>query len=53
MAKVEEFSPDVSIIKRVLVAAQEFPAETPSYWELVIAFGFKWLRIHNFLIAKQ
>lgn len=41
MAKVEKFSPDVSVVKRVLVAAQEIPAETPSYWELVTAFGFK------------
>ena len=28
MAKVEEFSPDVSVVKIVLVAAQEIPAET-------------------------
>ena len=40
MAKVE-FCADVSITKRVLVAGQEIPAETPSYWEIVTTFGFK------------
>ena len=42
MAQAGEFSPDVSVIKRVLVAAQKIPMDTPQYWDLVTRFAFKY-----------
>ena len=41
MAGKGEFSPDFSVVKRVLLAAKQIPKETPSYWDLVTRFGFK------------
>ena len=41
MAVRKQFCPDFSVVRRVLLAAQQIPKETPSYWDLVTNFGFK------------
>lgn len=32
---------EVSVLKRILLAATEIPRETPSFWDIITSFGYK------------
>ncbi len=41
MDEVTGICPDISVLRRVLLATEQLPRETPSFWEIVTAFRFK------------
>lgn len=41
MEEASVVCPDISVLRRVLLAAGQVPRDIPSFWDLVTSFGFK------------